>query len=105
MAFPKHEYFSREDQKLSKISLGFGHPARLFIAKTLWEQGPKYVQELEKVLPLVQASVSHHLGKMRALGLIQVEEHRLFNQYFLNKEKLDEIASLYDQWFRGFERR
>ncbi len=99
MAFPKNAYFSSDEQLLSKISLGLSHPARIFIAKTLCEEGPKYVQELESMMPLVQASISHHLEKMRMLDLILVEEHRLFNQYHLNSVRLKELAQVYENWF------
>ena len=98
-----------EYQKVSQVSQALSHPARIFIAEALWKEGPKYVQDLEKCMPLVQASISHHLGKLREIDLIGVEEHRLFNQYYLNKERLDELAAMYERWFlsfregRGFE--
>ena len=99
MAFPKREFYTTEEQWVADMSLGFCHPARPFIIGTWRCDGPKYVHELEKRMPLVQASVSHHLAKLRQVGILDVEVQRLENLYHLNLKRFEEVADQYLQWF------
>ncbi len=62
MTFPKNALFSEEDQAISRISFALSHPARLFIARALREEGPKFVIDLEEMMPLTQGSISFHLN-------------------------------------------
>jgi DNA-binding transcriptional ArsR family regulator len=102
MAFPKDHLFSEGDQAISQIGFSLSHPARLFIARTLREEGPKHVLELVKMMPLTQGSISFHLEKMRAGGLVDVEEQGLYNMYSLNVGGLLETRRLLDEWYAGF---
>ena len=102
MSFPKHALFTEEDQALARYSFALGHPARLFIARTLFNEGPHFVQDLEAKMPLVQASVSHHLRILRKLDIINVEVRRLFNEYNVNPGKLAELSEVYEHWFQSF---
>ena len=102
MTFPKNTLFSEEDKVISRISFALSHPARLFIARTLWDSGPKYVLELQDMMPLTQGSISFHLSKMRAEGLVNVSEEGLYNQYSIDEERLFETAKIYEQWYASF---
>jgi DNA-binding transcriptional ArsR family regulator len=102
MAYPKNKLFAEEDQAVARISFALSHPARLFIASTLWREGPKYVFELEMAMPLSQGSVSHHLHKLQLEGLVKVEEHGLFNRYFLNIDRINESRAMFEDWYNRF---
>jgi DNA-binding transcriptional ArsR family regulator len=99
MAFPKREFYSETERSLADLSLGFCHPARPFIIDVLRCEGPKYVHQMEKRMPLVQASISHHLAKLRQLGILDVEVQRLENLYHLNLKRLEEVGEQYNKWF------
>lgn len=98
MSFSKREEFSAEDRALAAIFRAFAHPARLFIMRVLAQEGPKYVYELEAMMPMTQSSVSHHLRLLRSEDLIRVEEHRLHNSYALNLERFDEVMRIVDDF-------
>jgi DNA-binding transcriptional ArsR family regulator len=102
MTFPKNALFSPEDQAISRISFALSHPARVFIARTLWDEGPKFVLDLEKMMPLTQGSISFHLHKMRIEGLVNVEELRLHNRYSLDMERMLATSKAYDEWYANF---
>ena len=88
MAFPKTALFPPLDQQVSFSGRALGHPARVFILRLLEEEGPKYVMELVRVLPLTEGTITEHLKKLRLAGLIDVEEQGLLNLYSLNKPGL-----------------
>lgn len=68
-------------EKLFKI---FADKNRLRILKLL-EQRKMCVCELAEVLGVSQPSVSRHLKKMKAAGLIDDEQDGLWTNYFLRK--------------------
>jgi ArsR family transcriptional regulator len=61
---------SLDDQKLTELIKALGHPVRLRILKLLVEEGPSKVWSLQSKLELSQSLVSHHLSKLRNVGLI-----------------------------------
>ena len=105
MAFAKRDFYDPLDIELSDVSQGFSFPARPFIIRTLRFDGPKYVHELEQMMPLVQASVSHHLSKLLEIGILDVEVHRLKNRYHLNEPRLADVAEQYARWFDEIKER
>jgi ArsR family transcriptional regulator, arsenate/arsenite/antimonite-responsive transcriptional repressor len=101
MTFPKNCLFTIEDQALAQVSFALQHPARLFIVRTLKDEGPKFVQELEEMMPLVQSSISYHLQILRKVHLLQVEEQGLSNCYILDMQRMEELSEVYEAWFKS----
>jgi len=67
---------------LSQAFRALGDPTRLRILR-LVAQAPLNVTELVSLVGVAQSSVSHHLGKLRALGLIREERQAGFSFYSL----------------------
>lgn len=69
-------------EELSQSFRALGDPTRLRILRLLAE-APLNVSELVSLVGVAQSSVSHHLGKLRGLGLISEERQAGFTYYSL----------------------
>jgi hypothetical protein len=65
-----------------------GHPARLLILN-LVRMKPRHGEELAEILKLRPATISHHLGKLSAAGLLKAEKDQYYQTYSLVKGVLD----------------
>jgi SAM-dependent methyltransferase len=74
--------------ELSQAFRALGDPTRLRILR-LVAQAPLNVTELVSLVGVAQSSVSHHLGKLRGLGLIREERQAGFSFYSLDLAKDD----------------
>lgn len=63
------------------------HPTRLAILEEL-SQGPKYVTDLEDLLPVRQANLSQHLALLRHTQLVDFAQDGQTRCYYLAKPKL-----------------
>lgn len=52
------------------------------------------VDDLAKALKISQPNVSHHLKILKLSGFIRCEKKDCYSYYILNRERLDEIASI-----------
>lgn len=59
-----------------------GDPTRLRILRLVAE-APLNVTELVSLVGVAQSSVSHHLGKLKGLGLLREERHAGYSYYSL----------------------
>lgn len=59
------------EDELARLADALAHPARVRLVRTLIAQGPSTAGALHKRLPLAQATVSQHLTKLRAAGVIE----------------------------------
>ena len=75
-------------QELSDTFRALGDPTRLRILRLLAE-APLNVTELVAVVGVAQPSVSHHLGKLKSLGLLREERQAGFTYYAVALEKDD----------------
>src|SRR4051812_1574865 len=75
-------------EALSQSFRALGDPTRLRILRLLSET-PLNVSELVSVVGVAQSSVSHHLGKLRDLGLIREERQAGVNYYSLTVAPTD----------------
>lgn len=55
-------------------------------------QGPASVEELVEALSVQQPTVSHHLAKLRALGLVKMNKEGQLHRYYLDEEILGTMA-------------
>ncbi|MBZ4412896.1 metalloregulator ArsR/SmtB family transcription factor [Myxococcus sp. MISCRS1] len=69
-------------EALSQSFRALGDPTRLRILR-LVSEAPLNVTELVSLVGVAQSSVSHHLGKLKGLGLIREERQAGFSYYSL----------------------
>lgn len=80
---------------LSQSFRALGDPTRLRILRLLAE-APLNVTELVSLVGVAQSSVSHHLAKLRGLGLIEEERQAGYTYYSLALQKDDPRRALID---------
>lgn len=77
--------------RIAHILKGIGHEVRLMVIELLHQKGGRSVQEIQEALGLEQSVLSHHLGKMRDLGLLTTERDGQRVRYRLKDEELARI--------------
>lgn len=75
-------------EELSQSFRALGDPTRLRILRLVAE-APLNVTELVSLVGVAQSSVSHHLGKLKGLGLLREERQAGFSYYSLALEQGD----------------
>ena len=65
-----------------------GHPARLLILNLI-RLKPRHGEELAAILKLQPATISHHLGKLSAAGLVNAQKDQYYQTYSLVNGALD----------------
>jgi len=75
-------------EELSQSFRALGDPTRLRILR-LVARAPLRVSELVSLVGVAQSSVSHHLGKLKGLGLIREERQAGFTYYSLALDPTD----------------
>lgn len=76
-------------ESLSQSFRALGDPTRLRILRLVAE-APLNVSELVSLVGLAQSSVSHHLSKLRGMGLLREERQAGFTYYQLALDPKDE---------------
>jgi ArsR family transcriptional regulator len=76
-----------QSKKCARYLKALGDPDRLKIVQCL-QSGPKNVSHIASMIDAGIANVSHHLGVLRAAGLVVDEKHGKFVQYYLAPEFL-----------------
>ncbi|HOK25112.1 MAG TPA: metalloregulator ArsR/SmtB family transcription factor [Bacteroidales bacterium] len=71
MASPKKERYSNEDILIARFAKALSHPARVSILKHLASLDTCCFNEISKVIPLADSTVSQHLTELQKAGLIQ----------------------------------
>ncbi len=61
------------DRVLASLARGLGHPARIYILRTLLDKAGCVAGELADELPLAPSTVSQHLKVLKQTGLIKGE--------------------------------
>lgn len=81
MAIHKTAQFSETDQQMSALAKAMSHPARIAILRILAQREQMSCGEIVELLPLAQATVSHHLKdlvEVSLIGLIHVGKKSLY---------------------------
>lgn len=78
-------------QRIAQVLKGIGHEVRLRIIELLHHRKGRSVQELQKELGIEQSVLSHHLGKMRDMGLLRTEREGRKVLYQLKDPELARI--------------
>ena len=91
-----------EDNKnldvIERFTSAIASKERLIIIKALRQQD-RCVCELETILNKSQSTISHHLRKLVAAGLIQGYKKQKFTYYHLFKEELKHNLTTFNQNF------
>lgn len=78
--------------KKAELLKALAHPIRLCIVRGLIEKGSCNVSYMQECLGVSQTSVSQHLAKLRALGIVESERQGLEMIYTLKDEKVRDIV-------------
>lgn len=70
MKFRKKSKYPHDSVKIARIARTLGHPARIEILRQLASADVTYFNEIAKVLPLAESTVSQHLAELKRAGLI-----------------------------------
>lgn len=80
-----------EKAELLKV---LAHPVRLCIVKGLLENGECNVTYMQNCLNAPQSTVSQHLQKLKAAGIIKGKRDGLMVNYKICNEKIKELLSV-----------
>lgn len=83
-----------EDQELARAAemlKALAHPVRLCIARGLWQSGGCNVAHMQQCLEAPQSTISQHLAKMRAVGIIEGERNGLEVVYRLKSRAVEQL--------------
>ncbi|HHV79109.1 MAG TPA: helix-turn-helix transcriptional regulator [Firmicutes bacterium] len=72
-----------------------GHPVRLCIVKNLAERGETNVSEMQSCLAMPQSTVSQHLARLRAAGVIKPKRRGTEVYYQLVSEKARQVVGIF----------
>lgn len=83
--------------ELSAFYKALAHPARLAIIEKLLVTATCNCNEFVQEFPFAQATISEHLRKLKAAGLISVSEKGSSSEYSLNKQRLRQMIKTQQQ--------
>lgn len=82
-----------EALRMAEVAKALGDPIRLQLVDVLRKHAGKVcVCELVPLFDISQPTLSHHLGKLRAAGMVDSERKGLWAYYYVIPEVLDELA-------------
>ena len=81
--------------RMAEVAKALGDPIRLQLVDVLKKHaGEVCVCELVPLFEISQPTLSHHLGKLRAAGIVDSERRGLWAYYYVRPEALKELS----QW-------
>jgi ArsR family transcriptional regulator len=79
--------------RMAEVAKALGDPIRLQLVDVLRKHAGKVcVCELVPLFDISQPTLSHHLKKLRAAGIVDSERRGLWAYYYVLPEALDELA-------------
>jgi ArsR family transcriptional regulator len=83
--------------RMSEVAKALGDPIRLQLVDVLRKHAGKVcVCELVPLFDISQPTLSHHLKKLRAAGIVDSERQGLWAYYYVIPDALDELSD----WLR-----
>lgn len=79
----------------AELLKSLAHPVRLCIVKGLMEKGSCNVSFMQNCLGLPQSTVSQHLQKLRALGIVAAHRTGLEINYSVENEKVKQLVQIF----------
>ena len=81
----------KELEEMAELLKVLAHPVRLCIAKGLIENGRCNVSHMQTCLDIPQSTVSQHIQKLKAAGIIEGERTGLEINYEVRNEKVKKL--------------
>ena len=81
----------RELARAAEMLKALSHPVRLCIVRGLWQSGGCNVAHMQQCLEAPQSTISQHLAKMRAVGIIEGERNGLEVVYRLKSRAVEQL--------------
>ena len=78
-------------EEKADIIKGLAHPVRLCITKNLIEKGSSNVTEMQNCLEAPQSTISQHLSKLKAAGIIKGKRNGQEIIYSISDTKIKKI--------------
>lgn len=79
--------------RMAEVAKALGDPVRLQLVDVLRKHAGKVcVCELVPLFDISQPTLSHHLKKLRAAGIVDSERRGLWAYYYVLPEALDELT-------------
>ena len=79
--------------RMAAVAKALGDPIRLQLVDVLRKHAGKVcVCELVPLFDISQPTLSHHLGKLRAAGIVDSERRGLWAYYYVKPEALKELS-------------
>lgn len=83
-----------EAGRMAEVAKALGDPIRLQLVDVLRKHAGKVcVCELVPLFDISQPTLSHHLKKLRAAGIVDSERSGLWAYYYVKPEALEELSS------------
>jgi len=79
--------------EISELLKALAHPVRICIIRGLMNKGSCNVSYMQECLNLPQSTISQHLQKLKALGIIQGERNGLQINYKMCNETITNIVT------------
>lgn len=81
-------------ERMATIAKALGDPIRLTLVDVLRKHAGKVcVCELVPLFDISQSTLSHHLKKLRAAGIVDSERQGLWAYYYVRPEALKELSA------------
>lgn len=91
MAFTRAHLYPETDQIISYFAQAISHPARIAILRQLYGSGPTTVENISKMHPLLQPTLSQHLKILRKAQLITCHEKFPYTIYQIDKKNYNKL--------------
>jgi ArsR family transcriptional regulator len=80
--------------RMAAVAKALGDPIRLQLVDVLrLHAGKVCVCELVPLFDVSQSTLSHHLGKLRAAGIVDAERRGLWAYYYVRPDALKELSA------------
>lgn len=98
----KEQYYTDNQEKLSRYCKALSNPIRVFILDFLIKNSNKccYSGDMAEELPIARSTLSEHLKELKKAGLIQGEINPPYIRYCINSENWEEAQRLLSDFFR-----
>ncbi len=83
---------SEELAKKAEVLKAISHPVRLCIVRGLLENGGRNVTEMQNCLDTPQSTISQHLTRLKAAGIVEGIRNGVEINYFLVNEDVKKIV-------------
>lgn len=103
MAQDKKELFSAKLTEQANMFKALAHPARLQILEFIANSDTCITGDISDELPLGRTTVNQHIKELKKMGLIQGEIQGIRTKYCLNKENIERLKSLTDDFMTGLD--